>query len=308
MKNKKKDGILHQYWKHKSLFLLLVPVIVYYAIFNYWPIYGVTIAFKDFYPLKGVADSPWVGLKYFERLFSDMFFWRSFRNTIIISGGKFLIGFPAPIILALLLDQIKNAKAKKTFQTITYMPHFISWVVLSGILIEVLSPSRGAVNVLLQKLGMEPIYFVADSKWFRWVLILSSTWKEVGWQSIIYLAAISGVDPELYDVADIDGAGRLRKVISITLPAIAPTIIIMMILSVGNIIRDDFDQVYNLLNSNVLAVGEVISTYSYKLGLVQMNYSMSTAVGLFKNIISFVMVMIANRIASKVSDGENTLL
>ena len=307
-KNKKTgSGIWHQYYKHRYLFLMLLPVMIYYLVFHYMPIYGITIAFKDFYPLKGIMDSPWVGFKYFKQLFEDPFFLPALKNTLIISFWKILLGFPAPIILALMLNEIRNVRAKKFFQTVTYLPHFISWVVLSGILIEMLSPSRGPINILLKYLGQDPIFFLADPKWFRPVVIISGIWRELGWQSIVFLAAMTNIDPELYQVADLDGAGKLRKMWSITIPSIMPVIIIMAILSVGNLINDDFDQIYNLLNANVLSVGEVISTYTYKTGLVNMNYSYSTAVGVFKNVIAFALVMGTNFLASKASDGESSL-
>jgi putative aldouronate transport system permease protein len=182
------------------------------------------------------------------------------------------------------------------------MPHFISWVILSGIVIEILSPSRGPINILLQNLGMNPVYFIADPKYFRGILVGSNIWKEMGWSSVIYLAAITNIDPELYDVADLDGAGRLRKIWNITIPSIAPVVIIMFIFSVGNIINDDFDQVFNLLNAKVMEVGDVLATYTYREGLQRMNYSYATAVGLFKNVVSFGLVMLANTIARKTSD------
>lgn len=307
---KKRDNlkeVLSEYWKYRWLFVMLLPAMVYYILFHYIPIYGVTIAFKDFYPLKGILNSPWVGVKYFKQLFTDPYFLPTLKNTLIISFWKLLIGFPAPIALALMLNEIQHVKAKKFFQTVTYLPHFISWVVLAGILTELLSPSRGPINIILKSMGADPVFFLADPKWFRPVIVFSGVWRDLGWQSIVFLAAITGIDPELYSVADLDGASKLRKMCSITLPSIMPVIIIMMILAVGNLINDDFDQIYNLLNANVMNVGEVISTYTYKTGLVNMNYSYSTAVGLFKNVIAFILVMGTNFWASKVSDGESTL-
>jgi putative aldouronate transport system permease protein len=197
---------------------------------------------------------------------------------------------------------VRRAKFKRVVQSITYLPHFFSWVVLAGIVIELLSPSRGPLNIILQSLGIDPIYFIAEPRWFRTILVSTSIWKEVGWSSIIYLAAVTNIDPELYDVADLDGAGRFRKIWNVTLPSIAPVIIIMLIFATGNIINDDFDQVFNLLNDKVMPVGDVISTYTYREGLQRMNFSYATAVGLFKNIVSFSMVMISNTIARKTSE------
>lgn len=299
---RKDRGLLNEYIKYKYFILMLVPVLLYYAVFQYGPMYGILIAFKEYYPLKGIWGSEWVGLKYFKELFDGLFFPQVLRNTLIISFYKLIFGFPAPILLCLLFNEVRLNKFKKAVQTITYLPHFFSWVVLSGIVIEMLSPSRGPMNILLQNLGLDPVYFVADPKWFRGILVCSSIWKEVGWSSIVYLAAITNIDPELYDVADLDGAGRLRKIWNITIPSIAPVIIIMFIFATGNIINDDFDQVFNLLNSKVMEVGDVLATYTYREGLQNMNYSYATAVGLFKNVVSFSLVMLANMIARKTSD------
>lgn len=298
---KNNKGLWYEYKKCKYLFMLLFPVLLYFAIFHYGPMYGVIIAFKEFYPIKGVLGSEWVGFENFEKLFTGLYFLPVLKNTLLISFYKLIFGFPAPIILALMLNEVKNQKFKKSVQTFTYLPHFISWVVLAGIVIEVLSPSRGLVNYIIQLFGGEPIFFVGDERYFRTVLVGSSIWREVGWQSVIYLAAITGVNPELYDVAEIDGAGRLRKIWSITMPAIIPIIIIMFIFASGSIINDDFDQIYNLLNAKVLSVGEVISTYTYREGLQQMNYSYATAVGLFKNIIALILVTSTNFLARKLN-------
>lgn len=300
----KRYGLLYQYRKNKYLMLLLLPVLAYYAVFHYGPMYGVIIAFKDFYPARGILGSAWVGLEHFQRLFTGLYFLPVLKNTLLISFYKLIFGFPAPIILCLLLNEIRRAGFKKAVQSISYLPHFISWVVLAGIVIEVLSPSRGFFNYIIGLLGGEPIFFVADERWFRTVLVGSSIWREVGWQSIIYLAAVTGIDPELYDVADLDGAGRFRKIWNITLPSIAPIIVIMLIFASGSIINDDFDQIYNLLNTKVMAVGDVISTYTYREGLQQMNYSYATAVGLFKNTVALLLVTLTNLLARKLSGSS----
>lgn len=301
-KQPKKKNKLREYYVHRHLFIMLIPVLVYYLVFHYAPMYGILIAFKDFSPVEGILKSDWAGFQYFREIFSGMFFWSVFKNTLIISFYKLLFGFPAPIILCLMLNEVKRPQFKKTVQTITYLPHFLSWIVLSGLVIEILSPSRGPINIILQNLGFEPIFFIAEPKWFRTILISSSIWKSAGWSSITYLAAVTNIDPELYDVADLDGAGRLRKIWNVTLPSVLPVIIIMFIFAVGRIINDDFDQVYNLLNAKVMSVGDVISTYTYREGLQRMNYSYATAIGLFKNIISFTLVVLSNYIASKFSE------
>lgn len=302
MKIKTFSNTLISYKKNSLFFLMLLPAIIYFIVFHYLPMYGVTIAFKDYYILKGILGSKWVGFKHFEDLFSGLFFWPVFKNTLIISFYKLIFGFFAPILLAIMLNEVSHNKYKKTVQSITYLPHFMSWVVLSGLLIEILSPSRGPVNIILQGIGLDPIFFMAEKSWFRSILVGSSIWKEAGWSSIIYLAAISGIDPQMYEVAELDGASRIRKIWNITIPSIMPVIIIMFIFATGKIIQDDFEQVYNLLNPAVMEVGDVISTYTYREGLERMNYSYAAAVGLFKNVISFTLVMGTNYIARRTSD------
>lgn len=291
-----------RYWKHRYLFLMLVPVLAYYLVFHYLPMYGVVIAFKDYYVLKGILGSPWVGAAHFRDLFDGAFFLRALRNTVVISALKLAFGFPAPILLALLINEVRDGLFKRTVQTISYLPHFLSWVVLAGIVIETLSPSRGPVNWLIRSLGGESVYFLGEERWFRTVIVVSGIWRQIGWQSIIFLAAMAGINPELYEAATIDGAGRLRKIIRITIPSIMNVIVIMLIFAVGSIINDDFEQIYNLLNANVLAVGDVLSTYTYNEGLVRMNFSFATAVGLFRNVISFSLVIIANQFAKRASE------
>jgi len=260
--------------------------------------YGIVLAFKDYRFRLGILKSPWVGLENFYTMFRGIDFPKVFRNTVIISFYKLIAGFPAPIILALLLNEVRNKTYKKTIQTISYLPHFLSWVILAGVFIQLLSPSQGPVNYVIKLLGFEPIYFLGDPKWFRFTLVVTSIWKGVGWGSIIYLASISSINPELYEAAYIDGANRFQQVLKITLPSLAPVITIMFILNTGSLINDDFDQIFNLYNVAVYDVADVISTYTYRVGLVQMQYSFSTAVGLFKNIISFILILITNYITS----------
>lgn len=302
LKNKQNTSFFTNYYKHRYLFLMLLPALIHFFVFRYMPIYGAQIAFKDFYPLKGIWESQWVGFEHFAAMFKGRYFLPVLRNTLLISTYKLLVGFPAPIILAIMLNEVKKMHFKKVIQTISYLPHFISWVVLAGIVIEFLSPSRGPINILLQSIGAKPIFFVAEEAWFRSVLVVSSVWKGIGWGSIIYLAAVTGIDPALYEVADIDGAGRLRKIWNVTLPGLMPVMIIMFIFAIGKIITDDFDQIYNLYNINVYSVGDVIATYTYREGLGHMNYSYSTAVGLFKNVISFSLVLSTNYLARRVNE------
>ena len=284
---------------------MALPLLIYFAIFHYGPIYGLLIAFKDFYPTKGILASDWVGLEHFKQMFQGLYFWPVLKNTLINSSYNLIFGFPAPILLAILLNEVSNRRFKKVIQTVTYFPHFISWVVLAGIVYEMLSPSRGPINILLSWLGFEPIFFVANVRWFRTVLVGSNIWKEIGWGSIIYLAAITNIDPTLYEVAKIDGANRLQRIFYITLPGIANVVVIMLIFAVGKIINDNFDQIFNLMNNQVMQVADVISTYTYREGIKEMNYGYATAVGLFKNTISFIFVMGANWLAQKM--GQETL-
>jgi putative aldouronate transport system permease protein len=301
-KKVKKKSIFYDYWKYKYLTILFLPAVIYYAVFHYGPLYGIQIAFKDYIFVKGIWGSKWVGLEHFKDLWTLGSFWEVFRNTIIISFYKFVIGFPAPILFAILLNEIRLIKFKKFVQTVSYLPHFLSWVILGGLFIQFLSPSSGPINLLLQYIGIKPIYFMANPSWFRTVLVSTSVWKGIGWGSIIYLAALSGINPELYEAATIDGANRFHKIKYITLPELTPVITIMLIFALGGLINDDFDQVFNLYNDAVLSKGDVISTYAYRAGLVKMQYSFSTAVGLFKNIISFVLVIVTNSIAKKIND------
>ena len=281
---------------------MLIPGLLFFLVFCYGPMYGLIIAFQDYYPLKGVSGSAFVGLKHFRALFTDPFFLSVLRNTIVISIYKLLICFPAPIVLCLALNEIKSMRFKKVAQSISYLPHFISWVVVSGIIIEFLSPSRGPINILLQNLGFNPVFFVAEPKCFRGVLVLSDLWKSIGWGSIVYLAAVTSVDPTLYEAAEMDGAGRIKKIIHVTMPALAPIITVMFIMESGKILNDSFEQVYNFLTPSTYAVGDVISTFVYRMGIQKMQYSFTTAVDLFKNGISFMLVILTNYIARKTND------
>ncbi|WP_133581415.1 ABC transporter permease [Aureibacillus halotolerans] len=297
-----KKSFLYPYWKNKYLTILLLPTLLFFALFHYGPLYGLQIAFKEYNFFDGIWGSAWVGMQHFERLFEMQSFWEVFRNTIIISFYKFLFGFPAPIIFALLLNELRHAIFKRVVQTISYFPHFVSWVILAGIFTVFLSPSMGPINIVLKAIGLDPIYFLADTSWFRTVLVSTEVWKDLGWGTIIYLAALSGVNTELYEVAKVDGANRFQRVWHVTLPALVPVITIMMVLSIGKLINDDFDQVFNLYNPAVYSVGDVLSTYTYRQGLVEMQYSFATAVGLFKNLIALVMVLSANWVANRLNN------
>ena len=293
------------YRKYGALTLMFLPVVIYFFIFKYIPMGGIVIAFKDFIVTKGIFGSEWVGLENFEKAFRLATFRRSITNTLTISGLKLLFGFPAPIILALMLNEVTHLRFKKTVQTISYLPHFLSWVVLAGMFQQLLSPNNGPVNAVLRDVfGVkESIYFLGSNDYFRGTLVATDLWKNVGWSSILYLATIAGIDPTLYEAATVDGATRWQCTRYITIPSLVSTIVIMLILSVGSIMDAGFDQVFNLYNSAVYKTGDIIDTYVYRYGLGEMKYSFATAVGLFKNVIAFVLVLGTNLVARRIS-GE----
>ncbi len=293
------------YKKHLALTLMFFPVVVYFIVFKYVPMTGIVIAFKNYKISRGIFGSAWCGLDNFTKAFATPTFTRSVRNTLVISGLKLLFGFPMPVILALMLNEVTHLRFKKTVQTISYLPHFLSWVVLAGMFQQLLSPNNGPVNVILRDVfGVkESIYFLGSNKYFRGTLIVTDIWKNAGWSSILYLATISGIDPSLYEAATVDGATRWQCTRYITVPSLVSTIVVMLILNVGSIMDAGFDQVLNLYNSAVYQTGDIIDTYVYRYGLGDMKYSLATAVGLFKNVIAFVLVVGTNLIARRIS-GE----
>lgn len=291
-----------QYWKYRYLMLLMIPSVAMLIIFKYVPMYGVTIAFKNFKLRQGILGSPWVGFDVFEKVFSMPVFWTAFQNTAILGVMNLIVGFPLPILLALLLNEIRYERYKKVLQTISYLPHFVSWITLSGLFIQLLSPSTGPVAALFRLFGAEPYYFMGEVKTFRWVLVATNAWKGVGWGSIVYLAALAGVDQEMYEAALIDGANRFQRVLYITLPSIMPTVTIMLILRAGSVLSDNFDQIYNMSNAAMYKVANVLGVYTYELGLKNMKYAESTAVSLFLTVINFALVMITNAVSKRVND------
>ncbi len=296
------SAAFRQYKANRYLFFMFVPVILYYLIFHYGPMYGVLLAFKKYNFAEGIWGSPWAGLENFREMFRGQYFIRAFVNTLLISTYKLVFGFPAPILLAVLFNEIYNKHFKKIIQTVSYLPYFLSWVVLAGIIKEILSPSVGPIGFIMNAVHLTPINFLADTSWFRGVMVATGIWKSTGWQSIVFLAAISGINTELYEAAIVDGASRLQRIIHVTIPCIFPVITIMFILNTGSIISDDFDQIFNLYNAAVYQVGDVISTYVYRVGLANMEYSYGTAVGLFKNIISLFLVLLTNAIVKRTNE------
>jgi putative aldouronate transport system permease protein len=291
-----------RYWRNRYLFLLLLPGLAFYILFRYKPMYGILIAFKDYRFRMGIMGSPWIGLQVFKELLGSTEFWLVFRNTVIISSYKLLFGFPAPIFLAILLNEVRNFAFKRVVQTISYLPYFISWVVLAGIFFQVLSPSAGPVNYAIKAITGRTYYFLGDPGLFRGTIVALSVWKGIGWGAVVYLAALAGVNPELYEAAYIDGANRWQQVVRITLPSILPVITILFILSVGSVVEDDFDQIFNLYRPVVYSVGDVLSTYTYRKGLNEMRYSLATAVGLFQNVLALLLVVMANLLSKRVGE------
>lgn len=288
--------------KNYELYLFLLPTLLYFLIFHYGPMYGIQLAFKDFIAVKGITGSPWAGLKHFRRLFNSYQFWPLIKNTILLSLYQLTVGFPIPIILALLLNQMMNKNYKKIVQTVTYAPHFISTVVLVGMMHIFLSPRNGLINIIITQLGGEPVFFLGSEKWFRSVYVLSGVWQNSGWSAIIYLAALSGIDPALHEAAIVDGANKHQRVWYIDVPGILPTAIIMLILNLGQLMSVGFEKVFLMQNSLNLGKSEIISTYVYKVGLLGSQYSFATAVGLFNSIVNFILLIVVNKIAKSSSE------
>lgn len=287
-----------------QLWLLALPVLIYFVVFHYIPMYGVQIAFKDFIAIKGISGSPFVGFKHFERFFTSYQFKRLIVNTLGISFYQLAVGFPVPIILALMLNQTKNQKFKKLVQTITYAPHFISVVVMAGIIILFLSPSSGFINHIIDFVGFEKINFMAEPGYFKTIYVLSGVWQSAGWGAVIYLAALSGIDPSLYEAAKIDGANKLHLITYIDIPSIMPTAVILLIMNVGRIMNVGFQKTFLLQNDLNLASSEIISTYIYKVGLMDAQYSYSAAIGLFNTLINVTLLVTVNQISKKVTQSS----
>lgn len=288
--------------RDRPLHLMMLPGMLLIMIFSYGPMVGVLMAFQKFSPRKGILKSQWVGLDNFRYLFNipdiDKVIW----NTFFIAALKLILGVLVPVIVALLLNEIKCKAVKKSIQTIVYFPHFLSWVILGGIFIDVLSPSTGIVNELLNRVGIDSIFFLGDPKWFPYTMALTETWKEFGFGTIVYLAAIVGIDSTLYEAAAVDGAGRWKQTLSITLPAVMPIAMLMLILNLGSVLNLSFEQIYNLYSPQVYSTGDILDTLVYRIGMNDAQYSVATAVGVFKSIVSSIMVVFSYWLARKTSD------
>lgn len=292
-----------KYAKHKQLYLMLVPIVAYYLIFHYGPMYGAIIAFKQFSPTSGIFGSPWVGFLHFTDFFHSYYFWRLIRNTLMINVLDLVFGFPAPIILALLLNEITRSYFKRTIQAITYMPHFISIVVVAGLIIDFCT-TRGLFNAIITSLGGKPQQFLMTPGFFQPLYVASGIWQSVGWGSIIYLAALSSIDQQLYEQAKVDGAGRFRQVIHITLPGMIPTIVVLLILRFGRMMSVGFEKVMLLYNPSIYETADVISTFVYRKGLLDMGYSFASAVGLFNSAIGLLLLVSVNWLSRRVSESN----
>lgn len=287
-------------WQYRWMYVFLLPAVIWYILFAYLPIYGVTIAFKDYNIVKGVWDSPWVGFANFTKIFNDPNFTRAFRNTIFISLLKLIFVTPCGLVLALLLSEVKNRVFRGTIQSLSMLTHFFSWVVIASIMTVLLSPTTGVVNEIISMLGGKPVYFLADDKWFIFWVVVSDIWESAGWNALVFIAAIGGISPDLYEAASIDGAGRWQKMFRITLPCLSGTICTVLILKLGSLLSGNFNQIFNLYNSAVMNVADILDTYVYRLGINSMKYSYSSAVSLFQNMISVVLVFVVNQIVKKI--------
>lgn len=285
-----------------ELYILIAPAFLYFLIFHYGPMYGIQIAFKNFLPARGIADSPWVGFTHFKRFFESYYFWDLLWNTLSISLYELAVGFPLPILLALAFNEIKNGFFKRTVQTVTYAPHFISVVVMAGIIITFLSPSTGIIIKFIEWAGFSAPNLLTDPAWFKTMYVLSGVWQSTGWGTIIYLAALSAVDPQLHEAAIMDGASRFRRIISINIPTIIPTITILLILSIGSILGVGFEKILLLQNALNMSSSDVIDTFVYRTGLINVQYSFSTAVGLFNSAVNAILLITVNQIARRTTE------
>lgn len=306
LRHPRKTKVRKLLWRDRYLYLLLIPAILYFIIFKFAPMYGVQIAFKDYKINLGIGGSEWVGTKYFQRLFKSSMFSRVFRNTLLLNIYSVIFGFPAPIILALMLNELRSQRYKRVMQSVVYIPHFFSWVILAGMISNLLSPSHGAINQIYKAISgsTEGIYFLTETKCWPTVFIISGIWKEVGWGTIIYLAAITGIDPQLYEAAIIDGASKFRQTISITIPCLVPTIVIQLILRMGGMMDVGMEPVLLLSNDVVREVADVFSTYIYRQGVLKTQYSLTTACGLFQSVVSAILLLSTNAISKRLTgDG-----
>lgn len=313
IKRRKEEGIMEKAkktlvraWNYKWIYLMLLPVVIYFIVFRYAPMYGITIAFKNYNIFKGISDSPWVGFDIFAKIFANKNFWSAIKNTFILNLASLAVSFPLTIIVSLMLNELGHAKFKKITQSILYLPHFISWVVVAGIATNMFALQDGTINMILQRLGFDSVPFLSDNGWWIFTYIACNVWKEIGWGTIIYLAALTGVDESLYEAAYLDGASKFQRLIYITLPSIKSVIVTMLILSLSKMMSIGLDAPLLLGNSKVMGVSEVISTYTYRIGIEKALYSDSTAIGLFQSVVNIIILFAADRFAKLI--GEEGIL
>jgi len=302
-KNTTMDAWRRSLRRNYDLYIMFSLPLIWYVVFRYIPIYGIQIAFKDFVASQGILGSEWTGLRHFVRFFRSFYFWRLMRNTLGIALYDIVVGFPAPIILALMLNELRSLRFKRLIQNVTYMPHFLSVVVVVGMIVNFTNPNFGLINEAIKRFGGEPINFMIESEWFKSMFVLSNVWQHMGWGAIIYIAALSGIDPQLYEAATVDGATRFQKILHISLPGISSTIVILLILRVGRILNVAFQKVLLMQNGLNLETSDVISTYVYRVGILEGSYSFSTAVGLFQAVLNVLLLIAANRIAKRLGES-----
>ena len=293
--------LLRSMWRQRWLYFLMTPTLIYFVVFKYGPLWNAQIAFKDFKPLLGVMGSPWVGFKHFETFINSFYFTDLMTNTIIFSVAKLLLGLPIAVICAIALHETWFVRFRTFVQTMIYLPHFLSWVIMFGVLLVILSPGTGLLNQVIEHFGGEPISFMTSPDHFRWVVILSDIWKETGWSTILYLAALLAISPDLYEAAAVDGASPMQRIWYISLPGIVPVIVLVTLLRMGHILEAGFNQIFVLYSVPVYSVGDILDTWVYRQGILQFQFSLATAVGFFKGVIGLVLILISNRIAKRVA-------
>lgn len=289
-------------WRARWLYLLMAPTLVYFLVFKYVPLWNAQIAFKDFKPLLGVIGSPWIGLDHFATFINSFYFEQLIGNTVIFSTAKLILGLPLAVVLAIGLHETWYGRFRTLVQTTVYLPHFLSWVIMFGVLLVMLSPGNGLINQVVKSLGGEPTAFLTSPQWFRWVVILSDIWKESGWSTILYLAALLAISPELYEAATVDGASHLRRIWHISIPGIIPVIVLVTLLRLGHVLDAGFNQIFVLYSLPVYSVGDIIDTWVYRQGILQFQFSLATAVGLFKGVIGLILILVANQVAKRLAN------
>jgi len=296
------NKLLRSMWRQRWLYFLMMPTLIYFLIFKYIPLWNAQIAFKDFKPLLGVVGSPWVGFKHFETFINSFYFTDLLTNTIFFSLAKLILGLPLAVICAIALHETWLVRFRTFVQTAIYLPHFLSWVIMFGLLLVILSPGNGLLNKVIVYFGGQPIAFMTSPDYFRWVVVFSDVWKETGWSTILYLAALLAISPDLYEAAAVDGASPLQRIWYISLPGIVPVIVLVTLLRMGHILEAGFNQIFVLYSVPVYSVGDIIDTWVYRQGILQFQFSLATAVGFFKGIIGLVLILVANRVAKRVAE------